>query len=78
MLGRRHRQIFFHGDCQNANSYYFDEHGDVPLRPSLTLEAAWRSARFDLEDYRFQTATHAAVRQSTSLAAAASATGEYS
>ncbi len=70
MLGRRHRQIFFHGNCQNANSYYFDEHGDVPLRPSLTLEAAWRSARFDLEDYRFQTAPQAAVRQPLSLAPA--------
>ena len=25
----------------------------VPFRPSLTLEAAWRSARFDLDDYAF-------------------------
>ncbi len=53
MLGRRHRQVFFQGTCDNANSYYFDSHGDVPLRPSPTLEAAWRSARFDLDDYRF-------------------------
>ncbi len=78
MLGRRHRQIFFCGDCQSANSYYFDEHGDVPLRPSLTLEAAWRSARFDLDDYRFQTAAHAAAQQPTRLTPAASAAGEYS
>ncbi len=51
MLGRRHRQVFFAGSCAGANSYYFDEHGDVPLRPASTLEAAWRSARFDLSDY---------------------------
>jgi cation diffusion facilitator CzcD-associated flavoprotein CzcO len=53
MLGRRHNQVFFRGSCGNANSYYFDKHGDAPFRPSLTLEAAWRSARFDLDDYAF-------------------------
>jgi cation diffusion facilitator CzcD-associated flavoprotein CzcO len=53
MLARRHNQIFFQGSCATANSYYFDEHGDAPFRASLTLEAAWRSARFDLDDYVF-------------------------
>jgi len=53
MLARRPNQIFFQGSCANANSYYFDKHGDAPFRPSLTLEAAWRSARYDLDDYAF-------------------------
>jgi cation diffusion facilitator CzcD-associated flavoprotein CzcO len=53
MLARRHNQVFFQGGCASAHSYYFDEHGDVPLRASPTLEAAWRSARFDLADYAF-------------------------
>jgi cation diffusion facilitator CzcD-associated flavoprotein CzcO len=53
MLGRRPNQIFFQGSCETANSYYFDKHGDAPFRPSLTLEAAWRSARYDLDDYAF-------------------------
>ncbi len=53
VLARRGNQIFFQGSCTNANSYYFDRHGDVPFRPSFTLEAAWRSARFDLDDYAF-------------------------
>jgi cation diffusion facilitator CzcD-associated flavoprotein CzcO len=53
VLGRRDNQVFFQGTCANSNSYYFDKHGDVPFRPSLTLEAAWRSARFDLDDYDF-------------------------
>jgi hypothetical protein len=53
VLARRHNQVFFRGACANANSYYFDKHGDAPFRPSLTLEAAWRSARFDLDDYAF-------------------------
>jgi cation diffusion facilitator CzcD-associated flavoprotein CzcO len=53
VLKRRPNQIFFQGSCANSNSYYFDKHGDAPFRPSLTLEAAWRSARFDLDDYAF-------------------------
>jgi cation diffusion facilitator CzcD-associated flavoprotein CzcO len=53
VLNRRGNQIFFQGSCANSNSYYFDRHGDAPFRPSLTLEAAWRSARFDLDDYAF-------------------------
>ena len=56
MLGRRHRQVFFQGTCGTANSYYFDAHGDAPFRASTTLEAMWRSARFDLDDYSFQAA----------------------
>ena len=53
MLSRRNNQVFFQGSCANANSYYFDKHGDAPFRASLTLEAAWRSARYDLDDYAF-------------------------
>jgi cation diffusion facilitator CzcD-associated flavoprotein CzcO len=56
MLGRRHNQIFFRGTCATANSYYFDRHGDVPFRASPSLETIWRSARFNLDDYRFEAA----------------------
>jgi cation diffusion facilitator CzcD-associated flavoprotein CzcO len=52
-LGRRHRQIFFQGNCGTANSYYFDSHGDAPFRAATTLEARWRSSRFPLSDYAF-------------------------
>jgi len=55
MLRRRGNQVFFKDTCATANSYYFDKHGDVPLRPALTLEAGWQSAHFDLSDYRFET-----------------------
>jgi cation diffusion facilitator CzcD-associated flavoprotein CzcO len=54
MLARRRTQIFWQESCSLANSYYFNKDGDVPLRPSPTLETAWRSARFDLDDYRFE------------------------
>lgn len=53
MMRKRHRQIFWQDSCRLANSYYFDQHGDVPLRPATTLEAYWRSRRFPIDDYRF-------------------------
>jgi cation diffusion facilitator CzcD-associated flavoprotein CzcO len=61
MLSRRPRQIFFQGRCATANSYYFDANGDVPFRASTTLEARWRSARFDLADYAFDGTAAAAA-----------------
>ncbi|MBV9319894.1 MAG: NAD(P)/FAD-dependent oxidoreductase [Mycobacterium sp.] len=53
MMRRRHRQVFWQDSCRVANSYYFDKNGDVPLRPTTTLEVYWRSRRFGLDDYRF-------------------------
>ena len=53
MMRKRHRQIFWQDSCRLANSYYFDQHGDVPLRPTTTVEAYWRSRRFPIEDYAF-------------------------
>lgn len=55
MMRKRHRQIFWQDSCRLANSYYFDKNGDVPIRPTTTVEAYWRSRRFDLDDYRFTT-----------------------
>jgi cyclohexanone monooxygenase len=52
-MRRRHTQIFWQDSCNLANSYYFDSHGDVPLRRATTLETIWRSRRFPLEDYQF-------------------------
>jgi cyclohexanone monooxygenase len=37
MMRKRHRQIFWQDSCATANSYYFDSHGDVPLRPATTF-----------------------------------------
>jgi len=53
MMRKRHRQIFWQDSCALANSYYFDKNGDVPLRPTTTAEAMWRSRRFPLRDYEF-------------------------
>ena len=53
VLRRRTNQVFWQDSCSLANSYYFDKHGDVPLRPATTIETMWRAARFDLDDYSF-------------------------
>lgn len=53
VMRRRHRQVFWQDSCRVANSYYFDKNGDVPLRPTTTVEAYWRSRRFKLDNYRF-------------------------
>ncbi|RDI42153.1 flavin-containing monooxygenase [Nocardia mexicana] len=54
MLNRRDGQVFWQDSCTLANSYYFDQHGDVPLKPMSTAEAAWRAGHFDLGDYSFE------------------------
>jgi cation diffusion facilitator CzcD-associated flavoprotein CzcO len=52
-LGRRDNQVFFQGNCAGANSYYFDDNGDVPLRAASTLETMWDASHFPLKDYTF-------------------------
>jgi cyclohexanone monooxygenase len=61
MLSRRGHQIFWQDSCTSANSYYFDKNGDVPLRPTTTLESAIRSRRFKLDDYTFGVRASATV-----------------
>ncbi len=64
MLARRRHQVFFQDSCGLANSYYFDQHGDVPFRASPTLETMWTSARFNLGHYHFEQApVPSALRQ---------------
>jgi cation diffusion facilitator CzcD-associated flavoprotein CzcO len=53
MMRKRHTQAVWQNSCKLANSYYFDSHGDVPLRRATTLETKWRSRRFPLSDYAF-------------------------
>ena len=69
MLRRRKTQIFWQRSCGLANSYYFDEHGDVPLRAAPTLETMWRSRRFALDDYRLEWAARPAVERPEPISA---------
>ncbi|WP_020499092.1 flavin-containing monooxygenase [Sciscionella marina] len=56
-LKRRDKQVFFQGRCAGANSYYFDDNGDVPLRPAATLETMWEADHFPLDAYQFTDTT---------------------
>ena len=54
ILRRQQSSLLYNNNCANANSYYFDHHGDAPfMRPSSGLELWWRSRHFDLDHYRF-------------------------
>ena len=66
LLERDAVQVFFQGDCAGANSYYFDEHGDVPLRASPTLETMWDANHFPLRDYAFTGGATAGSESSSS------------
>jgi cation diffusion facilitator CzcD-associated flavoprotein CzcO len=53
-LRRQRNTVLFNNDCANANSYYFDRHGDAPfMRPASGLELWWHSRHFDLAHYSF-------------------------
>jgi cation diffusion facilitator CzcD-associated flavoprotein CzcO len=69
MLRRRTHQVFWQDSCSLANSYYFDSHGDVPLRAAPTFETMWRSRRFPLDDYRFESlvGAHAPAAAATAV-----------
>ncbi|MBN9620673.1 MAG: NAD(P)/FAD-dependent oxidoreductase, partial [Actinobacteria bacterium] len=58
MLRRRRNQVFFQDSCTRANSYYFDDNGDVPFRPSPTVETMWHSRSYPLRDYAFTARAH--------------------
>ncbi len=54
ILRRQKNSLLFNNNCEGANSYYFDRHGDAPfMRPSSGVELWWRSRHFSLDDYAF-------------------------
>ncbi|WP_158886720.1 flavin-containing monooxygenase [Amycolatopsis anabasis] len=54
--GRASRSLLFSNNCENANTYYIDHHGDFSLlRPTTAFQAMWKSRRFSLDDYTYRT-----------------------
>jgi cation diffusion facilitator CzcD-associated flavoprotein CzcO len=43
--------------CAGSNTYYVNQHGDSPLRPSLYAEMWWENRHFALDNYRYRTTT---------------------
>ncbi len=51
MMRKRTDQVFWQDSCSLANSYYFSDDGDVPLRPALTMQVFRRAKTYPLDDY---------------------------
>ncbi|MEB4207737.1 NAD(P)/FAD-dependent oxidoreductase [Mycobacterium sp. 94-17] len=53
MRTKMNTSVLFHGDCATANSYYFNDDGDVCwFRPQSTRRATKDQGRFPLSDYQ--------------------------
>jgi cation diffusion facilitator CzcD-associated flavoprotein CzcO len=52
---RSRNSLLYSGRCGEANTYYFDHHGDFSLlRPTSSLEAIHAAKTFPLDDYRYE------------------------
>jgi len=54
IMERMKDTVFFNNNCNTANSYYFDRHGDAPfMRPMTYAEVWYHSHFFNLDDYAY-------------------------
>jgi len=60
-LKRQERNFLFTPTCAGSNTYYIDDKGDSPFRPSTHGEMYWQNRHFDLDIYQYGTgaASHA-------------------
>ncbi|MFD7847908.1 flavin-containing monooxygenase [Nocardia sp. NPDC059764] len=52
-LRRQRKNFLFTPVCEGSNTYYLDNHGDSPFRPSTHGEMYWQNRHFDLDVYRY-------------------------
>ncbi|BAW04701.1 flavin-containing monooxygenase [Nocardia seriolae] len=52
-LKRQEKNFLFTSVCDGSNTYYLDNHGDSPFRPSTHGEMYWQNRHFDLDVYRY-------------------------
>jgi cation diffusion facilitator CzcD-associated flavoprotein CzcO len=55
-LKRQERNFLFTPTCAGSNTYYIDDKGDSPFRPSTHGEMYWQNRHFDLDIYQYGTA----------------------
>lgn len=60
-LKRQQKNFLFTPTCAGSNTYYIDNHGDSPFRPSTHGEMYWQNRHFDLDVYNYGAAATAAV-----------------
>ncbi|MFF2557617.1 flavin-containing monooxygenase [Nocardia sp. NPDC058058] len=54
-LKRQEKNFLFTPVCAGSNTYYIDNKGDSPFRPSTHGEMYWQNRHFDLDVYRYST-----------------------
>lgn len=52
-LKRQQRNFLFTSACAGSNTYYLDQNGDSPFRPSTHGEMYWHNRHYDLDVYRY-------------------------
>ncbi|WP_067574252.1 flavin-containing monooxygenase [Nocardia acidivorans] len=52
-LRRQEKNFLFTPVCAGSNTYYIDDKGDSPFRPSTHGEMYWQNRHFDLDVYRY-------------------------
>lgn len=52
-LKRQERNFLFTSTCEGSNTYYIDDKGDSPFRPSTHGEMYWQNRHYDLDVYRY-------------------------
>jgi len=52
-LKRQERNFLFTPTCAGSNTYYIDNKGDSPFRPSTHGEMYWQNRHYDLDVYRY-------------------------
>jgi cation diffusion facilitator CzcD-associated flavoprotein CzcO len=58
-LKRQEKNFLFTPTCSGSNTYYLDNKGDSPFRPSTHGEMYWQNRHYDLDVYRYSTGTAA-------------------
>ncbi|MCV7228374.1 flavin-containing monooxygenase [Mycolicibacterium komossense] len=54
-LKRQSRNFLFTPTCSGSNTYYIDDKGDSPFRPTTHGEMYWQNRHFDLDIYHYGT-----------------------
>ncbi|NNH72769.1 NAD(P)/FAD-dependent oxidoreductase [Nocardia uniformis] len=54
-LKRQQKNFLFTDVCAGSNTYYIDNHGDSPFRPTTHGEMYWHNRHFNLEVYNYTT-----------------------
>ncbi|MGH3723972.1 MAG: flavin-containing monooxygenase [Mycobacterium sp.] len=59
-LKRQEKNFLFTPTCEGSNTYYIDNHGDSPFRPSTHGEMYWQNRHFNLDVYEYSSVPAAA------------------